>query len=533
MTNDVPGTGGGLDTGTKSKKDPTGWGSALNGTIDTSGTNIPTGAKTTYAQLYQAIESDATRASYGGNLWGTLVNIMRAKGSNLGYPKSLVNDFKSGFGSHDAIALKNLLTKWYNANTNAAPGQVPWSFSQFATTQRTALSNPSVQVGPPKIPATILSKGSTATPEQQINDILHNYIIPKATQLGSSLSTAQLQKIASDAYNNGTYRQTNVLDQAILNGTNIASTLGTDAGKNPLGGGIGNANDQIIAVANDYGIQVPKNPAQLAAFIKNAVGPGGDGNQVSAFTEYAKNQAIAAHPEMASAIKAGITVNKYNASAASVDNLIAEKGLAVDPATRAALINHLSVNGWSVDDPRTLNLLTSGHDLSKQQTDAHGNPLGGTIGAAQDSFASIASDYGVTLPTDPTQMANFVKGAVGANPSTDAFKEYARQQAELNFPWMAKSIQAGATVKGYLSQFTGNIASTLGIPAESINWSDPKWQSVVAAKAPDGTTVPQTLDQAMQTIKTDPRFGYSKTPTAINEAYSNLDAIGQMFGKQG
>lgn len=157
----------------------------------------------------------------------------------------------------------------------------------------------------------------------------------------------------------------------------------------------------------------------------------------------------------------------------------------------------------------------------------------GAIGKAQNDFATIASNYGITLPTDPTQMDNFIKGAVGAGGSEDGFLNYAKAQATLNFPWMAASIAQGATVKGYLQPYTSNIANTLGISSDSINWTDPKWQSVVAAKAADGTTVPQTLDQAMQTIKTDPRFGYSKTPTAINEAYANLDAIGQMFGKQG
>ena len=92
------------------------------------------------------------------------------------------------------------------------------------------------------------------------------------------------------------------------------------------------------------------------------------------------------------------------------------------------------------------------------------------------------------------------------------------------------STSEGGTVAGYLQPFATNLAATLGIPSSSINWTDPKWQSVVAKKGVDGISVPQNLDQAIQTVKTDPYFGYDKTPQAKNEAYASLSSIGQMFG---
>lgn len=205
-----------------------------------------------------------------------------------------------------------------------------------------------------------------------------------------------------------------------------------------------------------------------------------------------------------------------------------ELGGKFDPATLQTVAEQAYENGWTTTD-QIKSALVKQYSYNPT-TDL---TAGGAIGKTTNDFATIANDYGVTMPTDPTQMTNFIKGAIGPNGTPEAFTEYAKQQAQLNFPWMAQSITNGATVKGYLSQYTANIANTLGISQDAINWSDPKWQSVVAKKALDGTTVPQTLDQALQTIKTDPRFGYDQTTQAKNDAYNILNGIGQMFGKVG
>ena len=210
-----------------------------------------------------------------------------------------------------------------------------------------------------------------------------------------------------------------------------------------------------------------------------------------------------------------------------VDQIIKTKGLNVDSDTRDKAVNQVLLQGMKFDDPRVLQLLTNTY---KYNTDTAPT---GEVAKTTNDFLAIANEYGVTLPSDPAKMTDFVKGAIGPNGTEEAFTAYAKQQAQLNFPWMTQAIQNGATVKGYLSQYTGNIASTLGISPESINWSDPKWKAVVAKVGPDGVAVPQTLDQALTTVKTDPYFGYDKTPTAKNDAYDTLNGIGQMFGKQG
>lgn len=171
------------------------------------------------------------------------------------------------------------------------------------------------------------------------------------------------------------------------------------------------------------------------------------------------------------------------------------------------------------------------------KTDTTTGALGGAIGTKADEMRTVANNYGIPVPQDPNQFANFVKGAVGPGGDISQFTEYAKAQALHLYPWMAGfltggdgSTGTGGTVAGYLQPYATNIASTLGISSTSINWTDPKWQSVVAKKDLNGVSVPQTLDQAIQTVKTDPRFGYDQTPTAKNDAYDAISNIRQLFG---
>lgn len=399
-TNDVPGTGG-LSSGTKSKKDPTGWGSALNATIDASGTNISTGATTTYAQLYQAINSDAVRSTSKGTLWGEFAQLLRAKNSGYGYSKSLQNNFTAPFGSHDEIALKKLLTSWYDSNASATPTNPAWSLSQFYTAQRSKLGNTATQVGPTKVSTNAIPKvgsvKSTATPGQIIDNILQNEVIPRARALGSNLSSKDLSSIASDLYHNGTSTEPNMIEKAITDKTNIGKVITQDTTSTALGGAIGaNAND-ARTIFHNYGIPVPKDPNQFAAFIKNSVGVGGDLGKV---TEYAKAQAGLLYP-------------------------------------------------W---------------------------------------------------------MKGFLTGSDG-------------------------STSEGGTVAGYLAPFTSNIATIGGISPATIDWTDPKWQSVITTKDPKtGINTPNSVDQAIQIYKTDPRFGYDKSVNGINDGAAQVAGLKSAMG---
>lgn len=208
-----------------------------------------------------------------------------------------------------------------------------------------------------------------------------------------------------------------------------------------------------------------------------------------------------------------------------IDELIRTKGLKVDSTTRDKAVNEVLLQGMNISDPRVIQLLTNTY-----QYDAN-TPATGAVAKTKNDFAFIAAQYGVPMPTDPKQMTDFVKSAIGPNGDESAFTEYAKQQAQIMYPWMSGALEKGATVKGYLAPYATTIANTLGIAPDSIDWTDPKWSGVVAKKDPTGVSVPQTLDQTIATIRTDPRFGFNDTVKAKNEAYDLASGIKSMFGK--
>ena len=372
-------------------KDPTGWAATQSATVDTTGLNIPnmTGMQT-YANLFQAIQADALHGSSGGKLWGTIRPILIAQAGN--YTKKELAT--GGWLKKDTSGLQSFLVGLHN--TNAVSKVAPLSAVSWITQKAQDVTSTGKVTFAPKTVSKILSANTGATKAQQINDVLNNYVIPRAKAIGSNATPAQLSAIANKVYGDGTYAQPNIIDNAILGSTDVKKAIATDQGLTPLGGTIGSTANDAQTIFHNYGIPVPKDPNQFAAFVKDAVGPSGDLGKV---TEYAKAQALLLYP-------------------------------------------------W---------------------------------------------------------MKGFLTGPEG-------------------------STGQGGTVAGYLQPFATNLAATLGIPSTSIDWTDPKWQSVVAKKGVDGISVPQNLDQAIQTVKTDKRFGYDNTPTAKNEAYAALSNIGQMFG---
>lgn len=97
----------------KTTKDPTTWAATQQASVDTTGLNIPgmTGMQT-YAQLFQAIESDALHGSSGGKLWGRIRPILIAQAQN--YTKKELAT--KGWLEKDTSGLRAFLTGLHNTN---------------------------------------------------------------------------------------------------------------------------------------------------------------------------------------------------------------------------------------------------------------------------------------------------------------------------------------------------------------------------------------------------------------------------------
>jgi len=200
-------------------------------------------------------------------------------------------------------------------------------------------------------------------------------------------------------------------------------------------------------------------------------------------------------------------------------------GLQLDPATLQKVAEDAYTNGWGTNGLQVQAALVAQKQFVPG---ALKGVTGGAIGKANADFAKIASDYGITLPTDPAQLDAFIKGAIGANGDETAFTAWAKEQATKAYPFLKPAIDAGATVKGYFGNYATNIANTLGIAADSIDWSQPKWQSLVN---PIGATEAPNLNDVLAKVKTDAQYGYDKSLPGINNAYDLAAQIKGIFGK--
>ena len=220
-----------------------------------------------------------------------------------------------------------------------------------------------------------------------------------------------------------------------------------------------------------------------------------------------------------------------------VDNEIAKEGITISADNHQKLVDAALNNAWSNGSTELTKAVSAYIDLSTQKYGSQVGPnnisakTSGTIAANLDTFATIAANYGIPVPTNPTQLNDFIKQAIGPNGSTQAFTDYAKAQATQLYPWMKGSLDAGGTVKGYLNPLGTQIANTLGINAADINWQDPKWSGLVTSYDPaTKTSVPKSINDILTTVKTDPKYGYDKSMPAINQAYDLASTIKATFG---
>jgi hypothetical protein len=220
-----------------------------------------------------------------------------------------------------------------------------------------------------------------------------------------------------------------------------------------------------------------------------------------------------------------------------VDNEIAKEGITISADNHQKLVDAALNNAWGNGSTELVKAVSAYVDVATQKYGSQVGPnavsakTSGTVSTTLNDFATIAANYGIPVPTDPAQLNEFIKQAVGPNGSEQAFTDYAKAQAIQLYPWMKGSLDAGGTVKGYLNPLGTQIANTLGINAADINWQDPKWSGLVTAYDPaTKMSTPRNINDILTTIKTDPKYGYDKSMPAINNAYDLAANIKSIFG---
>lgn len=186
--------------------------------------------------------------------------------------------------------------------------------------------------------------------------------------------------------------------------------------------------------------------------------------------------------------------------------------------------------------------------------------LGGIAGQLLDTYKKIAQQYLMYNPADPSQglitdqslvqqvqdaMQKYTgSGSFGSSNliagATADFTQLMQQQASQMYPSMKEAIAAGTPPSTYVQPLQSVIANTLGVNANSINFTDPNWNWAIATPDPKtGIKTALTPDQVLQKI-TQPNFSfkadngqsmtYDQTNNAVQGAHSIISGLNSAFG---
>lgn len=153
----------------------------------------------------------------------------------------------------------------------------------------------------------------------------------------------------------------------------------------------------------------------------------------------------------------------------------------------------------------------------------------GEIGKTAADIANLADQYGVPLSDKAAldQARQVMSGAMDMNGVTG----YLLAQAKSLFPALSGALDRGITVRQYVDPYIQIAQQELGINTADVRLTDPKWMQLLNQVDPKtGERVSMSLDQALQTFRSDPAWGYDQTSQGRQSATNLAAQLQQKFG---
>lgn len=214
--------------------------------------------------------------------------------------------------------------------------------------------------------------------------------------------------------------------------------------------------------------------------------------------------------------KAGQQKQQMNQQVASMASLL---GVSLDLHQIDFISEGAIAGGWSADILKSA--IAGNAQFSKD------NP--GSISSTQTTLQGIAASYGVPI-SDQTTFDWAKKVAMGQSDPA-SFKEWAKNQAKLEFPTWAKQLDEGVTVRQLADPYIQDASQLLEISPDQIDLTDAKWQKALHQKDAQGQNVgPMSRTDWKRTIMEDPTYGYQQTDNAKQAAFSMVDMLKKTFG---
>jgi hypothetical protein len=209
-------------------------------------------------------------------------------------------------------------------------------------------------------------------------------------------------------------------------------------------------------------------------------------------------------------------------------------------------------NGSLSTKQQDFSALPTGQSQFDQSTQGGTNPndLYGISSQLYNKFQAVAQQYLMYNPDNPnaslisnkdlmSQVQSALQNYTGSgssfgssnliNGAVTQFTNQMKDQASKLYPSLAAAINAGTTPQDYVAPYAQLISNQMGVSPGSINFTDPKWNWVIATPdAKTGQKTALTLDQVQQKLVTLP--DWQKSNTAAQMGTAVVTGLNKAFG---
>jgi hypothetical protein len=150
-------------------------------------------------------------------------------------------------------------------------------------------------------------------------------------------------------------------------------------------------------------------------------------------------------------------------------------------------------------------------------------------GADAAALKKVADAYGYKPADLEDQILAAVQGKEydGEIPTADTFKKKGIALAKATYFQLTPQLDAGLTLQEIFSPYRDLASRVLEVAPDTIDFNDPKFGVAFGTKDKPS----MSLSEWMDTLKSDPKYGYDKTSQAKNDARAMVMSMAQAFGK--
>lgn len=212
----------------------------------------------------------------------------------------------------------------------------------------------------------------------------------------------------------------------------------------------------------------------------------------------------------------------------SIQSLLTAAGVTVGEEEVAKFARNAVRSGYDEDAIRAW--IASKYVAPQQATQAPAEgapaePPGGNAALIAQRLRDMATSYG--LPMTGEYLQGKVREGLGQQDWqtwVEGQRAVFQQQAKISYPTVADKLDA-YTLDELMTPYMNAATQLLGVPRSEMKLDDPMWNT--ALKGEGG---PMDLDQWIKTLRTDKKYGYTKTVAARQEASGLASGIIRAFG---